>query len=94
MSDYRLRWCLLREKDMGEGDAGFYGLTLENYSNLANQIRRQFELVAPQGFRKTRRQQDGDDLDFDAVIEALIDRNPGLRRLTNYILCETKYRGM
>ncbi|MQF99248.1 MAG: hypothetical protein FI727_00095 [SAR202 cluster bacterium] len=78
MSDYRLRWCLLREKDMGEGDAGFYGITLENYSNLANQIRRQFELVAPQGFRKTRRQQDGDDLDFDAVIEAVIDRKSGL----------------
>jgi hypothetical protein len=78
MNDYRLRWCLLREKDMGEGDAGFYGSTLENYSNLANQIRRQFELMAPQGFRKTKRQQDGDELDLDAIIEAVIDRKSGL----------------
>ncbi len=78
IGDYRPRWCLLREKDTGEGDSSFYSSTLESYSSLAAQIRRQFELIAPQGFRKMRRMQDGDEFDLDAIIEAVIDRRSGI----------------
>ena len=78
IGDYKPRWCLLREKDTGEGDSSFYSSTLESYASLASQIRRQFELIAPQGFRKMRRMQDGDDFDLDAIIEAVIDRKSGV----------------
>ena len=77
MSDYRPRWCLLREKEMAEGDGTFFNTTLEGYSLLASQIRRQFEMVVPQGFRKIKRQQDGDELELDAVIEAIVDKRSG-----------------
>ncbi len=78
ISDYRPRWCLLREKVMAEGDASYFGSTLDSYSVLAAQIRRQFELMVPQGFRKMRKQQDGDELELDSVIEALVDKRSGI----------------
>ncbi len=77
MSDYRPRWCLLREKEMAEGDGSFYNTTLEGYSLLASQIKRQFEMVVPQGFQKMKRQQDGDEFELDAVIEAMVDKKSG-----------------
>ena len=77
MSDYRSRWCLLREKDMSEGDATYFTATLDGYAGLAAQIRRQFELMVPQGLQKVKRQQDGDELELDAVIEAMVDRRSG-----------------
>lgn len=77
MSDYRSRWCLLREKDMAEGDSAYFNTTLEGYAALASQIRRQFELMVPQGLQKIKRQQDGDELELDAVIEAMVDKRSG-----------------
>ncbi|MBI2855644.1 MAG: hypothetical protein HYX93_02220, partial [Chloroflexi bacterium] len=78
MVDYRPRWCLLREKDMGEGESSFYSATLDSYAALAGQIRRQFELIAPQGFHRMKRMQDGDEFELDAIIEAVIDRRSGI----------------
>ena len=72
MSDYRSRWCLLREKAMSEGDSTYFTATLDGYAALASQIRRQFELMVPQGLQKVKRQQDGDELELDAVIEAMV----------------------
>ena len=77
MSDYRSRWCLLREKDMTEGDSSYFNTTLDGYTALASQIRRQFELMIPQGLQKAKRQQDGDELELDAVIEAVVDKRSG-----------------
>ena len=77
ISDYRSRWCLLREKEMVEGDSGYFGATLDGYATLAAQIRRQFELMVPQALLKEKRQQDGDELDFDSLIEAMIDKKSG-----------------
>ena len=77
MSDYRSRWCLLREKDMAEGDSSYFSTTLDSYAVLASQIRRQFEMMIPQGLHKERRQQDGDELELDAVIEAMVDKRSG-----------------
>ena len=78
ISDYRPRWCLLREKAMTEGDSNYFNATLDSYSLLASQIRRQFELLVPQGFRKMKRQQDGDELELDSVIEAMVDKRSGV----------------
>ena len=59
---------------MSEGDSSYYNTTLEGYAALASQIRRQFELMIPQGLQKIKRQQDGDELELDAMIEAVNDR--------------------
>ncbi|MBM3926252.1 MAG: hypothetical protein FJ320_09785 [SAR202 cluster bacterium] len=76
--DYKPKWCIVREKVVDEGDIQFYGDTMRNYATLLNDVRRQFELVIPEGFRKLRRQPDGEEFDLDAAIEAVIDRRSGI----------------
>ena len=76
--DYKPRWCIVRQKMMAEGDAAFYGTTLHNYRALVGQVRRQFELMVPETFRKVRKLEDGEEIDIDDVIEALIDIRAGV----------------
>jgi len=77
-ADYKPKWCIVREKGVDEGDIHFFNDTLRNYAGLSNDIRRQFEMVIPENFRKVKRVIDGEDLDLDAVIEATIDRRVGI----------------
>ncbi len=75
--DYKPNWCIVRQKTMTEGDSAYFGETLHNYGSLASQIRRQFELLVPESFRKVRRLEDGEEIDIDDVIEAVIDARTG-----------------
>ena len=75
--DYKPRWCIVRQKPMNEGDPAYYGQTLAGYSALVNQIRRQFELLVPEMFRKQRKLEDGEEIDIDDVIEAMVDIRTG-----------------
>ena len=75
--DYKPRWCIVRQKPMAEGDVSYYGMTLHNYRSLVGQVKRQFELMVPEMFRKVRKLEDGDEIDIDDVIEAKIDIRTG-----------------
>jgi nitric oxide reductase activation protein len=75
---YRSRWCKLYEKVMPAGDLNFYRDTLLNYAGLARQIRREFELAAPELHHKEKRLPDGSDHDLDAAIEAMTDLRIGV----------------
>jgi len=75
---YRSRWCKLYEKVMPAGDLNFYRDTLLNYAGLARQIRREFELAAPELHHKEKRLPDGSDHDLDAAIEAMTDLRIGI----------------
>ena len=76
--DYKPNWCIVREKTVDEGDLQFFGDTMHNYASLVADVRRQFEQVIPEGFRKMRRQPDGEEFDLDAAVEAMIDRRSGI----------------
>ena len=76
-ADYKPKWCIVREKNVEEGDINFFNDTVNNYSALSSDIRRQFEMAVPESFRKVRRVIDGEDLDLDATIEATIDWRMG-----------------
>ena len=75
--DYKPRWCVVRQKNMPEGDATYYSSVLGHYGSLVQQVRRQFELMVPEMMRKERRLQDGEDIDIDDVIEAMVDIHTG-----------------
>ena len=75
--DYKPRWCIVRQKTMPEGDAGYFGMTLHNYGSLVTRVRRQFELMVPEMFRKVRKLEDGEEIDIDDVIEAVVDMRTG-----------------
>jgi hypothetical protein len=76
-NEYKPRWCLVHEKAMAEGEVTFYRETLSNYASLVRQIRRQFELVVPEMYRKVKRLEDGEEFDLDAAIEAMTDLRSG-----------------
>jgi hypothetical protein len=75
---YRSRWCKVYEKIMALGDLTFYRDTLLNHAGLLQQIRREFEQVAPEIYHKEKRLPDGSDHDLDAAIEALTDLRLGI----------------
>ena len=72
-NDYKPRWCVVKEKSLDEGDSAFYNDSLKNYSTLLNHIKRQFELIMPETFRKIYRMIDGEDIDLNAALEAAAD---------------------
>jgi hypothetical protein len=75
--DYKPRWCVVRQKMMQEGDTAYFGATLNEYSTLVTRIRRQFEMMVPEMFRKERKLIDGEDIDIDDVIENMVDIKTG-----------------
>ncbi len=72
-NDYRPRWCVVQERVAVAGEPEFYSETLHAYAGLVDQIKRQFESVRPEMYRKMKRLPEGEDIDIDAGIEALID---------------------
>jgi hypothetical protein len=71
--DYKPKWCIVKEKVVEEGESNFYNDSLKSYMTLSNHIRRQFELIMPESFRKIYRLTDGEDLDLNAALEAWAD---------------------
>lgn len=70
---YKPRWCIVKEQHLEEGEPTFYNDALQHYSTLLGHIKRQFELIMPERFRKTYRLVDGEDLDLNAALEAWTD---------------------
>ncbi len=76
-NEYKPKWCLVHEKEMADGEPSFYQETLSNYASMVRRIRKQFELVVPEMYRKVKRLEDGEEHDLDALIEAVTDLRTG-----------------
>jgi nitric oxide reductase NorD protein len=74
MRDYRVRWCWLREQAVEGEEEGFVAKILEEDATLIRQIRKQFQLLKPELFKKLKRQDHGEEIDLDAAIEGFVDR--------------------
>ena len=64
-NDYRPRWCIVQERLGVSGETSFYNDTLHSYAGLVDQIKRQFESVRPEMYRKVKRLPEGEDVDID-----------------------------
>lgn len=73
---FRKHWCQVRVKAIQPVQGTFVANTLSKYRGLLLNLRRQFEMMSLQE-TFVRRQRDGDELDLDAVIEALSDTRAG-----------------
>jgi len=76
-NDYKPKWCLVREQTMDEGNVDFFERTLETHAGLASQIKKQFELLTPESFRRVKRLHDGEGFELDALIEAIVEKKAG-----------------
>jgi nitric oxide reductase activation protein len=74
MRDYRVQWCLLREKSVEGEEAGFVAGVLQENAALISQLRKQFQLLKPEMFKKLKRREHGEEIDIDAAIEGFVDR--------------------
>jgi hypothetical protein len=74
MRDYRVQWCLLRERSVDGEEVGFVAGVLQHDAGLIAHIRKQFQLLKPEMFKKLKRREHGEDIDLDAAIEGVVDR--------------------
>lgn len=84
ISDYRSNWTRIREQTHRGTSLDFYRETLDRYAGLLKKIRREFQMLKPEGVKRRKRLYDGDDIDLDAVVEFLVDRKAGLSPTEKY----------
>ena len=93
ISDYRPSWTRVRERSLEGGSNAFYHSTLGKYKGLIKSIRREFQMLRPEGLVKLREQFDGNDIDLDAAVQYFIDKrlrlSPSER---NYMRTEKRSR--
>lgn len=73
---YRRGWCHVYEMPVRDGDPAYVREVCGRYSALIRQIRRRFEIVRGED-RMLGRQPEGEEIDLDALVEALADRRGG-----------------
>ena len=73
---YRKNWCVVREKTVTPVEDNFVEGVLHRHAGLARQLRRTFEAMRDTD-RRDKRQTDGDDIDFDALVETLAEHRAG-----------------
>lgn len=78
LDDYRKDWCRVREMDMPDTSPAFYHRTIADNYGLVSLLRRHFSLLRPDRIKRFFREERGDDIDFDAVIEAVVERHVGI----------------
>lgn len=74
---YRKSWCTLYEKTVSPVKSTIIEETLSKYKGQLHKIRRQFEMLRTKK-RYVRRRRHGDDIDFDALVDAHGDSKAGL----------------
>ncbi|MCP3934013.1 MAG: hypothetical protein GY708_01425 [Actinomycetia bacterium] len=75
---YERSWCRVVERHLEGDHHDFIGDVRRRYAELGSRIRRQFAMLRPDDRMRVYRRDDGDELDFDAVIEAIVDRRSGV----------------
>jgi nitric oxide reductase activation protein len=77
IEDYKDDWCRVIEERLPEGSSVFADETLARHGTLVNGLKRQFQRIRREELEKLRRQAEGDELDLEALTEALIERRSG-----------------
>ncbi|MGB3459812.1 MAG: hypothetical protein WBB08_11095 [Halobacteriota archaeon] len=72
IKDYRLNWSRIREQMLEGGSDEFYQDTIRKYAGQIKIIRREFQMLRPEGLVKLRGQFDGDDINLDATVQYFI----------------------
>ncbi len=86
---HRPNWATVIEKRPHRGDAAEVDAVLREHRPIASRLRYLIDALQPQGVVRMRRQEDGDELDIDAAVRAMVDvrlgMSPDPRVNTRYI---------
>ena len=73
LSDYKLDWSLVRQRLTKDDPNPFVEDIRTRHHGLITLIRRQFTRLKPERFKRYRAQPSGDELDIDALVQAVVD---------------------
>ncbi len=74
---YLTGWCRVYEHRLRGDDHEFIAGVRRRHADLASRVRRTFSSVRPESWHRVHTTNDGDELDLDAVITAMVDRRAG-----------------
>lgn len=78
LNDYKKDWCRVREILLKPSTGRFVQQTLEENRGMINTLKRYFGMLRPDRFRRFPRQEEGDDIDLDAVLEGMVEQQAGV----------------
>ncbi|MHB9095308.1 MAG: VWA domain-containing protein [Eubacteriales bacterium] len=78
LNDYKKDWCRVREILLKPSTGRIVTRTMEEHHGMINTLKRYFGMLRPDRFRRYGRQEDGEDIDIDAVIEAMVEKEAGV----------------
>jgi len=74
---HRPDWVTVLEKRQGRGDPEVVDNTLIEYRPIASRLKHIIDALQPRGLIRQRRQEDGDEIDINAAIRAMVDLRTG-----------------
>jgi hypothetical protein len=74
IGDYRAAWCQLREIALADDAGVFFEHALLRNADLVPELRRCFQQVRPERYRSVRGLEDGENIDWNAAVEARVER--------------------
>ena len=75
--NYRKKWCCLREVAVEPAATGLYEKIYGEYSDLIKNVKRQFQRIRPEELEQVKRLEWGNEIDFNAMIQNVVDRKIG-----------------
>ncbi|MDW7732721.1 MAG: hypothetical protein SCH66_09880 [Methanolobus sp.] len=78
INDYKADWCTVNEIEPSGMSSDYYKDASEHYRNEIALLKRVFNRMKPETFRRMREQTDGTEIDIDAFIDALIQKKCGI----------------
>src|SRR5262249_55563873 len=74
IEDYPPAWCALREIPLADDAGVFFEHALARHADLVPEIRRCFQQVRPERYRQLRGLEDGSEVDWNAAVDARVER--------------------
>jgi len=70
-------WCTVLDKPAAKADPAVIDAIVAAHKPLASRLARLIEALQPQGVQRLRKQEDGDEIDLEAAVRALVDLRTG-----------------
>ena len=90
LNDYKKDWCRVREIVLKPSTGRFVTRALEEHRGMINTLKRYFGMLRPDRVQKYGRREDGEDIDIDAVIEAMVEIKAGVAPETGFYIRRDK----
>ncbi len=74
---HRPDWATVYERRQGKGSLDIIQMILDEYKPIAYRIKQIIDLLTPEGVQRVRNMEDGDEIDINAAVDAMISLRMG-----------------